>query len=368
MTTRERFAEIVRFGNPDRPPLVEMTFWPETLERWHGEGLPLDADIYAFAGLDPQFQSWGVKVDFYPIPRSVERVLEETDRHVIYVDKVGAVLKQMKTGQKTIPQSLDYPVKDRPTWDLYRQRMDPRDPRRYPLTWGQELFDYLRGGGYPLPLGINTSTGGTASFFGWLRHFMGTERLLYLFYDDPGLIHDMNEFYEQFTIDALGPAVESVRFDFVNFWEDMAYNHASLISPKMFRDFMLPHYRKVTGYLRDHGVGTMMVDCDGNIDELIPLWLEGGVNFVYPLEVAAGMDAVKLRKKYGRDLVMMGNIDKRVFPRGKRAIRDEVMSKVPWLVEQGGYIPCFDHAVPPDVSLENYLYYLDLLKEIYGVR
>ena len=106
------------------------------------------------------------------------------------------------------------------------------------------------------------------------------------------------------------------------------------------------------------------MDSDGNVNELIPLWLEIGVNGVLPLEVAAGIDPVALRKKYGQDLLMMGSIDKRVLAKDKKAIEKEVFSKVPFLIEQGGYVPMVDHTVPPDVPFENFLYYRELIKKI----
>lgn len=107
---------------------------------------------------------------------------------------------------------------------------------------------------------------------------------------------------------------------------------------------------------------------DGNLDQLIPLWLECGINYVWPLEVAAGNDAVALRKKYGRDLILGGNIDKRALIKGKEAIREEVMSKVPFLLEEGGYFPTVDHNVPPDITLENYQYYINTMQEVGGLE
>ena len=73
------------------------------------------------------------------------------------------------------------------------------------------------------------------------------------------------------------------------------------------------------------------------------------------------MDPVAIRRKYGKDLGLIGAIDKRAMAKGKQAIEEEVMSKVPFLIETGGFIPTCDHAVPPDVSLENYQYYLELI-------
>ena len=137
---------------------------------------------------------------------------------------------------------------------------------------------------------------------------------------------------------------------------------------EMVRKFMLPRYKKITDLLHSYGVDVIYVDSDGNLNELIPLWLEVGINYVWPLEVAAHNDAVALREMYGKDLIMSGNIDKRALIKGKEAIREEVMSKVPFLLEQGGYFPTVDHTVPPDVTFENYCYYINLMREVAGLE
>ena len=65
---------------------------------------------------------------------------------------------------------------------------------------------------------------------------------------------------------------------------------------------------------------------------------------------------------------MVGGIDKREVAKGKEAIKQEVMKKVPKLIEEGGYIPKIDHSVCSDISLENYSYFTNLLKEVYGMK
>ena len=100
----------------------------------------------------------------------------------------------------------------------------------------------------------------------------------------------------------------------------------------------------------------------------IPIWLESGINYVWPLAQAAGNDTVALRKKYGKDMILGGAIDKRALVKGKEAIKEEVMSKVPFLLEKGGYFPSVDHVVPPNVTLENYWYYINTLREVAGLE
>ena len=131
---------------------------------------------------------------------------------------------------------------------------------------------------------------------------------------------------------------------------------------------MMPRYRKVTEILRSSGIDALFVDSDGNLNQLIPLWLESGIHGYWPLECAAANDAVALRKKYGKDVILAGNIDKRALLKGKDAIREEVMSKVPFLLESGGYFPSVDHFVPPDVTFESYCYFINTLREVAGLE
>jgi uroporphyrinogen decarboxylase len=189
-----------------------------------------------------------------------------------------------------------------------------------------------------------------------------------MFYDNPGLIEDMMEQILYLETEIIKRTLKDIKVQQATFWEDMAYKAGSLISPAMVRKFMMPRYKKITDLLHSFGVDVIWVDSDGNLDELIPLWLEVGINFPWPFEVAAGNDAVAVRKKYGKNLIMSGAIDKRALAKGKEAIKEEVMSKVPFLLEQGGYFPTVDHFVPPDVSFENYCYYINLMREVAGLE
>ena len=120
-------------------------------------------------------------------------------------------------------------------------------------------------------------------------------------------------------------------------------------------------------YIHSHGIDLILVDSDGDSGPLIPLWLEGGVTGFYPIERAAGMDAVSLRKKFGRELRLAGGIDKRAIKSGRAAIDAELANVAP-LVRDGGYVPWPDHLVPPDVPFDNYLYYLQQMKKMSGIK
>ncbi|MEM2703678.1 MAG: uroporphyrinogen decarboxylase family protein, partial [Candidatus Bathyarchaeia archaeon] len=132
----------------------------------------------------------------------------------------------------------------------------------------------------------------------------------------------------------------------------------------IFRDFLLPRYEEIIKYPRKHGVKVIELDSDGNTEILIPMFIEVGINAHWPLEAAAGMNPIEIRKKYGEEIALYGGIDKRVLTMSKKDIEKEVYNKILPMMELGGYIPFIDHTIPPDVPLENFLYYLDLKRKI----
>ena len=121
---------------------------------------------------------------------------------------------------------------------------------------------------------------------------------------------------------------------------------------------------RLAEYLRSKGVGCICYYSSGNLEPLIPLFLEMGINAITPAECAAGMDAIDLDKKYGKDLMVIGNIARQAIMSGREAVREEVMRKVPYLMKRGGFVPAFDDMVMPDMTFENVRYCADLIKSI----
>jgi uroporphyrinogen decarboxylase len=260
-----------------------------------------------------------------------------------------------------MPEHLEYPVKSRADWEVLKKRYDPTDPARLPVSWDRDCARWRREGPVLLFQGPRSP-----SLFGFVRELMGPERTLYAFYDEPDLIHDMMEFNTEFVLGLLPRVLDEAPITTIFFWEDMCYRSGPLIAPTMFRQFMLPRYRRITDFARSRGVDAIFVDSDGDVSQLIPLWLEAGINGVYPMEVAAGMDVVKLRRQYGRDLLMTGGIDKRVLAQGRREIDEELHAKIR-LAEEGGYIPHIDHSIPHDVPYELFAYYWSRKKALLGI-
>ena len=314
----------------------------------------------------PQFaecDEWhGLGVYFGPWPRFEETVVCEDEDTITHYNSKGVLVRERRERELSMPAFLEYPVRDRATWEEYRQRYDPATPER--LTEGNaERERAAREAGAVLQL----SGGRETSFFGHLREIMGAEEAMIVLHDDPQLVHEIMDFLADFMIAIYERALAEAVPDLAYLWEDMCYHTASLISPAMFREFMLPNYKRVCGALKTLGVPYIAVDSDGYTGELNPLWLEGGVDIIYPFEVAAHNDVVELRAQYGKRLRMMGGLDKRALAKGKDAIDAELERKIPVALE-GGYIPTIDHSLPPDIPYENFRYYWERKKELMGVE
>src|SRR5690606_31320416 len=118
------------------------------------------------------------------------------------------------------------------------------------------------------------------------RNWMGVENATMTVYDDPAWFAEMVETVADLQVAMLNKAFATgATFDGCGMWEDMCYNAGPLLSPRHFKEFLSPHLRRITDLLHQHGVDVIWTDCDGKIDDLLPLWLEAGVNCMFPLEI-----------------------------------------------------------------------------------
>jgi uroporphyrinogen decarboxylase len=168
----------------------------------------------------------------------------------------------------------------------------------------------------------------------------------------------------QFAKDALSRLLATGMLDFVQVWEDMAFKTAPLISPRLVRQFMLPAYEDLIDFLRKGGAKLIMVDCDGRVNDLLPIYRAAGMDGVHPCEVAAGADPIELRRLWP-GCALMGGMDKRLIASGRDGV-DAELDRLRPVLQQGAFIPFLDHFVPPDVSYDTYRYYLERRRDLLG--
>jgi len=367
MNDRQRFNAIMHYQPFDRCCVIQdFSYWDETLEAWRYYGLPEEVErtgTEAFFGFDPMWG--GVSANVMLCPRFEPQVISDDGVHQVVRQEDGVVVRRRKK-LGSIPQHLDHTLKDRASWERhFKWRLDPDNPDRLPADLDERLAavaDAKRT--FPL----QTSAG---SMFGKLRNWMGLEGVSYIQYDDPELFAEMIRTIGDCIVGTLEKVLArakqaSVTFDYASMWEDMSYSHGPLLGVPAFEAHCVPQYRRISELLKAHGTDIIVLDSDGDVRLLLPGWLDGGVNCAFPFEVGTwGSDPLEARKRFGKQLRIAGGFSKRILARGKDAIAAEIDRLAP-LVEQGGFIPFCDHRVPPDVSLENYLFYVERAKQVWG--
>ena len=356
MTELERFHACMEYQPVDHVPFWDWGAWPETIERWRTEGFQPEVDNPAhLADQRNVIGHW-----FFPAPPFEHTVISEDAQYIVYVNHEGILMKERKDQPfSSMPQFLKFPVETRAEFrQFWRERMQPDLDQRAGAGW-QERLRALRAEPRPLLI-VSDRWGG---FFGPLRNLTGVQKLCTLFYDDPIFVEEMMEANADFIIAILAQILDVAPIDAFFMWEDMGYNHAPLISPAMVRKFMLPRYRRVVDFARSRGVKYIGLDSDGQVDPLIPVWLDAGLNCLYPFEVQSGMDVNAVRRKYGKELRIWGGVDKRALAQGPAAI-DAELARLTDLIHAGGYLPHTDHSCPPDISFQNYRYYLERLRQV----
>jgi len=373
MTERERYVETLLFGNPDKIPLQPGGPRESTLAVWHVQGLPEEVDYFEalmdILGIPKQGNADRLyfNIDFRMIPQFDEKVLEHKDGHYIVQDWMGAITEISDEFDYTYIRSAKdfvtrkwhkFPIETREDWEEMKKRYNPDSPGRLPENT-DEICEKLNDRDYVLGININGP-------FWQLREWLGFENLCIKFIEDPDFVHEMIEFWTEFVSKIMVRFINKVKLDQVHISEDMAYKAKSMISPVMTREFLMPAYERWVREIKASGCPIIDMDSDGYIGELIPIWIESGINVCDPIEVAAYNDIVEYRRLYGKSMAYTGGIDKRALARGGKDMQDEIMRVVPPLLKDGGFIPGCDHGVPPDISWPNFIEYTRLLAKLTG--
>ena len=375
MNPRERELAALTFQKPDKIPFTPGWGRESTMKRWLSEGLPEGVDGYAYfleqVGVEPekpQKPTVSLGITTTMMPQFEEKVLEHKDGHYVVQDWKGNVCEISDDYDVTyLRYPKDFvtrrwircPVENRDDWEQMLRRFDLDAPGRFPEDFADRCAqardrDWILGVGFSGP-------------FWQMREWCGFEGLCLMMIEQPDLVREMALFWREFTCGVLDRVFEHVTPDIIWSSEDMAYKAHSMISPAMIREYCQPAWRGWVDKAKAGGCPIVGIDSDGCVGELIPIWIETGINACDPMEVAAHNDINEYRAKYGRRIAYRGGVDKRAIAKGGKAIRDE-LKRIEPVVKDGGYIPSCDHGVPHDVSWENFLDYGRLLAELTGWR
>jgi hypothetical protein len=367
MTPRECYRRIALFEHAEYIPNFEGGVMPRTIAEWHSQGYPADADFARFFGLDTLEDMR--YIDYGPIPGVDNQtrwpgVLRPDGKTLFRRDAWGGEHEGVDDGEyaEGAFRVLRPGIRDRADWDRLKRQLGPH-PRRYPDHWDEDNWEQKKrrwkGREHLLVLWA-------PSMVGEVKDIMGFENYCIHLMSDPALVEEIMEARTELALRILGRAIDEVDFDMLFFWEDIAFHNGPILPPDVFERLATPRYKRLADFYRSRGGRIVAVDSDGDINLLIPGWLKGGINHIWPLEAFSGVDVVALRRQYGQAFSMRGGIDKFVVTRGRDAI-DRELDRVCPVVQDGGYIPHLDHQID-NVPFDDYCYYMEKKKQMLGHR
>lgn len=381
MTDSEKLLGTLGFQNMKGEGAAAETFfpWDLSVDRWVGEGLPKEfsAEKLYFAGSGPiqdyfndcmadpvyRYEKYlgydGVKRMSFRIPFKSfrEKILEETDEYVFKLDTDGWQRKYYK--HRKLVEHVRPVVTCEEDWKALKEQAIREIKQWFNRENMEKIYGKYREGHKKGEFSIRLRASG---FFWTPRELFGAEQHLYAFYDMPELMHEINYFILRVYEEFLSVTAEILQPEVLLFEEDLSGSTGPMISPELFDEFVGDYYSRLIPVLKKSGVRNVFIDTDGDFEALIPNFIKAGVDGFLPMDVNAGMDIVKVRKKFPK-LKFIGAFNKLEIDKGKEAIDREFARLLP-VIRQGGYLPGADHQVAPSASFENYRYYISRLKDV----
>lgn len=371
MTNRERTMNILHFKEVDRLPAVHFGYWSELLEEWAAQG-HISRELLPGAGWDSSVQqqeldeiigwdfNWqdidGGHAGLFPcFDRQVLETLPDGTQRVLSPE---GIIERVKPGVDSIPAEDDYLLKDRKAFEeLFLPRLQFQ-PDRIDLERFKNFNETRR---WDVPVGLNLG-----SVLGQIRNMCSVAGMSYLIYDeDETLFSDIVDTYAELQYKCAEAVLETgAKFDFAHFWEDICFKNGPLISPSLFDELCGKHYKKRTELCKKYGIDIVSLDCDGVVGQLLPTWVNNGVNTMFPIEVGVWGDQFEpARRKYGTNVLGVGGMNKLALREDKAAV-DKEIERMKRLASMGGCIPCPDHRLMPGTKFELVQYYAEQIKKI----
>lgn len=363
MKAKDCFIHTVLFEHTDRGLKLETGYWCAAVRTWYQEGLlkikgvpknaPDGKSMHAFSvtpgmdrtdhdaltalGLDEPMIL--IPVNLWLAPEFKEKIIGEDNTYTTIFTSSGNIEKRYRQ-QTSLPKRVKNVVDSLEDWKMIRQNhLQPSMEERTPENW-TEIMSVLIDS-------INVILLNAPGFYFALRELLGLEHALFAFIDAPELVHEIMDHLGDFYVYMIDKLAVLIQIDGLLLCEDMCYKNGPLISPRMFEDFLLPNYLKVSACVKRHNIPVFSIDTDGDARLLIPYFIKGGINLIGPCEVNAGMDVNNIRRDFP-NLGLYGGVNKMKLMKDHSEI-DAELARIQPVIDSGGYIPFVDHIVPPGI-------------------
>ncbi len=325
MNGYERVVAAMRRQQPDRVPVFEWSIHPNVVK-----GIVPSGSIH---DLVDKLDLDGIGVGGRHVPKHWEST------EAVYTNNWG--IKYGRTAEAYAP--IEGPIKTEADADKYKAP-DPWDPEmvadvreaaaRYK---GKKFIAYL-----------------TRADFMFASDLHGLTNLLTDFVDNPALAHKVTKIVSDYYCQLYQSAIKAGA-DGVVLADDWAYNTAPMMSPRHFREFVLPYFDRAVKAVQAAG-GFAIKHSDGNIWPILDMTIGTGVDALNPIQPDAGMDIGEVKQKYGKRVCLVGNINCGYTL--SLAPVDQVVSETKEAIRKagpgGGYVMMSSNSLHSTVSPKNY--------------
>ena len=371
MNNRERFLAVMHYRDYDHLPVIHFGYWSELLRKWAAEGHISQEEADAWGDGNDACRSISGKLGFdfgfetfyggqnYLMPYFKEEIVARFPDGSYHIRDAFGVTNLEIPGALSIRSEVEHLLVDRASWEKHYLPRLQWSTDRLSATLEADAAEFNATTTHPARIHLG-------SVIGMIRNIVGIVGLSYMEADDPDLLREIIAVFADISCRNAETLLKAgFRPDGAHYWEDICYNHGPLITPEFFRKNLTEHYRKMSALLQSYGCGLLSIDCDGKVDELLPLWKESGVNIVFPIELGTwNPDFLQWRALYGKELRGIGGVNKHVFSQDRTAVDREIERVRPW-IEAGGFLPCPDHRLPPETQWDLVRYYTDRMHELF---
>jgi len=257
------------------------------------------------------------------------------------------------------PNGLSYPLKGPIKSKKDLKKYSPPDPdASYRLENLEKAIDRFKGERAIVFLGHET--------FEYSHYLLGgLNRLLYMYFKDPDFVFELSDMISEYKCRVLDRAA-IVGADILLTGDDYANRKGPFVSSSMFRKFILPYLKRAVDIAKRRGL-PFIKHTDGNIWSIIDMIVSTRIDGLHPIEPAAGMDIMEVKKRYGTRICVIGNIDCSVLlPLRTPSEVEEVVKETIAKVAPGGrYILSSSNSIHPSVKPENFKRMIEVARK-YG--
>lgn len=326
MQQRERVLRALHRQEPDAVPIGEFVIDGAVIAGF-GKGY---RDVVDFA--------LGEGIDLVGAVANFATVKVNTDGS--FIDEWGCTYRRTRD---VISHPIRGPIATEEDLDRY-QFPDPEAPHR--LGNFPQLVEKARG---KLALNFHARVD-----FMWSVYLMGMDALLMAMASQPRFAHRLLDLVADLNIRIMRRAIRAGA-DTVSLGDDYCSNKGPLMSPAMFREFLLPNLTRAI--LAIHEEGALCIKhCDGNLWPILDDLVSAGIDCVNPLEPVAGMDMGEVKRRYGDRVAIMGNIDcGHLLCHGRaQEIEEAVQACIQAGGSGGGFILSSSNSIHSGVAPANY--------------